>query len=169
GYETEGMTYLQKAVDSEDKRMSDYDRGRLYFYLGDYANSRDYLEKAKGNGNATEELILLLGQCYENLNDRTYALTVYQSYLATSQSKAVYNQMGMCYASSGDYESALTAFQTGLGLSDVSYDQELRFNEIVTYEKLGNHIKAKELCASYVMDYPNDEAGQREYQFLRTR
>lgn len=169
GYETEGMTYLQKAVDSEDKRMSDYDRGRLYFYLGDYANSRDYLEKAKGNGNATEELILLLGQCYENLNDRTYALTVYQSYLATSQSKAVYNQMGMCYASSGDYESALTAFQTGLGLSDVSYDQELRFNEIVTYEKLGNHIKAKELCASYVLDYPNDEAGQREYQFLRTR
>lgn len=169
GFEAEGMTYLQKAVDSEDKKMSDYDRGRLYFYLGDFGNSRDYLEKAKGSGNSGEELILLLGQCYENLNDRTYALTVYQSYLATSQSKAVYNQMGMCYASSGDYESALTAFQTGLGLSDVSYDQELRFNEIVTYEKLGDHIKAKELCASYVNDYPNDEAGQREYQFLKTR
>ena len=147
---------MQKAVESGDKKMPDYDRGRLYFYLEDYSNARDYLEKAKGAGNNSEELILLLGQCYENLNDRTYALTVYQSYLATGGSKAIYNQMGMCYAQSGDYESALNAFQTGLGLSDISFDRELRFNEIVTYEKLGDPIKAKELCTSFV-------------QFLKTR
>ena len=169
GYETEGNAFLQSAVESGDKKMPDYDKGRLYFYLEDYSNARDYLEKAKGAGNSSEELILLLGQCYENLNDRTYALTVYQSYLATTGSKAIYNQMGMCYAESGDYESALDAFQTGLGLSDVSFDKELRFNEIVTYEKLGDPIKAKELCTSFVQDYPLDEQGQREFQFLKTR
>ena len=169
GYETEGDAFLQSAVESGDKKMPDYDKGRLYFYLEDYSNARDYLEKAKGAGNSSEELILLLGQCYENLNDRTYALTVYQSYLATTGSKAIYNQMGMCYAESGDYESALDAFQTGLGLSDVSFDKELRFNEIVTYEKLGDPIKAKELCTSFVQDYPLDEQGQIEFQFLKTR
>ena len=169
GYEAEGDAYLQKAVDSGDKKMPDYDKGRLYFYLEDYSSSRDYLEKAKGNGNSSEELILLLGQCYENLNDRTYALTVYQSYLTASQSKAVYNQMGICYANSGDYENALATFQTGLGLSDATFDQELKFNEIVTYEKLGDHIKAKELCTEYLQEYPQDEAAQREYLFLKTR
>ena len=56
------------------------------------------LKRPREPATTGEELILLLGQCYENLNDRTYALTVYQSYLGTSQSKAVYNQMGMCYA-----------------------------------------------------------------------
>ena len=169
GREDEGSEYLKAAVESGDRKMSDYDRGRLYFYLEDYSNARDYLEKAKGNKNTSEELIILLGQCYENLNDRTYALTVYQSYLAGSQSRAVYNQMGMCYAAAGDYESALTAFQTALALSDASYDKELRFNEIVTYEKLGDAATAKELCASFVKDYPEDEAGIREYQFLKTR
>ena len=169
GQETVGADYLQNAVDSEDKKMPDYDKGRLYFYLGDYSNARDYLEKAKGSGNGSEELILLLGQCYENLNDRTYATTVYTSYLASSQSKAVYNQLGMCYAASGDYLSALEAFQTGLGLSDYSFEQELRFNEIVAYERLGDYITAKEKCSTYVLDYPGDEAGEREYQFLKTR
>ena len=77
--------------------------------------------------------------------------------------------MGMCYAAAGDYENALTAFQTGLSLSDTGFTQELRFNEIVTYEKLGDAATAKELCESYVKDYPSDEAGQREYQFLKTR
>ena len=169
GKETKGSEYLKTAVESGDKKMSDYDRGRLYYYLEDYSNARDFLEKAKGNKNSSEELILLLGQCYENLNDRTYALTVYQSYLSGAQSKAVYNQMGMCYAAAGDYESALEAFQTALALSDTSYDRELRFNEIVTYEKMGEALKAKELCESFVADYPEDEEGIREYQFLKTR
>ena len=169
GESAAGAAYLQNAVESGDKKMPDYDKGRLYFYLEDYSNARDFLEKAKGSGNGSEELVLLLGQCYENLNDRNYAITVYQSYLATGQSKAIYNQMGMCYAASGDYENALTSFQSGLALSDLAYDQELRFNEIVAYEKLGDPMKAKELMTSYIQDYPNDEVAQREYQFLKTR
>ena len=169
GHETEGTAYLQNAVDSGDKKMPDYDKGRLYFYLGDYSNARDFLEKAKGSGNGSEELVLLLGQCYESLNDRNYAITVYQSYLATGQSKAVYNQMGMCYTEMGDFESALNAFQTGQGLSDLSFDQELRYNEIVCYEKLGNPIQAKTLMEAYIQDYPADAAAQKEYQFLKTR
>ena len=169
GYESDGAKYLENAVGSGDKKMPDYDKGRLYYYLGDYSNARDFLEKAKSNGNSGEELILLLGQCYENLNDRNYAITVYQSYLATGQSKAVYNQLGLCYAGSGDYESALTAFQTGLGLSDLAYDRELRFNEIVAYERMGEHQTAKEKMESFIADYPGDEAALREYQFLKTR
>ncbi|MBR3637621.1 MAG: tetratricopeptide repeat protein [Lachnospiraceae bacterium] len=169
GKETIGAAYLQNAVDSEDKKMPDYDKGRLYFYLGDYSNARDYLEKAKGSGNGSEELILLLGQCYENLNDRTYAISVYTGYLASAQSRAVYNQLGMCYAASGDYQSALAAFQTGLGLSDYAFEQELRFNEIVAYEKMGDFITAKDKCAEYVEAYPGDEEGEREYRFLKTR
>ena len=169
GEKETGLQYLQNAVDSGDKKMPDYDKGRLYFYLGDYSNARDFLEKAKGSGNGSEDLILLLGQCYENLNDRNYAITVYQNYLATGQSKAIYNQMGMCYAATGDYENALTSFQSGLALSDLAFDQELRFNEIVAYERLGDPVKAKSLMETYIQDYPNDEVAMREYQFLKTR
>ena len=67
-------------------------------------------------------------------------------------------------AASGDYQSALAAFQTGLGLSDYAFEQELRFNEIVAYEKMGDFITAKDKCAEYVEAYPGDEEGEREYR-----
>ncbi len=169
GYETEGIEYLNVAMEKDDKKMSSYDKGRLYFYLGNYTYARNYLEQARSDGNKTEEVLLLLGQSYEALNDSNYALTLYGEYVAENPSAAIYNQMGMCYASIDDYENALASFQKGLSVEGNAYKQELSYNQIVAYENLGDFDNAKKLMKDYLEAYPDDERAQREYEFLQTR
>ena len=169
GYESEGIEYLNIAVESGDDKMSSYDKGRLYFYLGNYTNARNCFEHARSEGNKTEEVILLLGQSYEELNDRSYALTLYSEYVASNPSAAIYNQMGLCYAAMEDYSNALLSFETGLSVEGNAYKQELSYNRIVAYENLGDFESAKKYMKEYLNAYPDDERAQREYEFLQTR
>lgn len=169
GHEEKGIEYLNVAVAEDDDKMSSYDKGRLYYCLGNYTYARNYLEQARSDGNKTEEVLLLLGQSYENLNDRNYALTLYEEYVASTPSAAIYNQMGMCYAAEGDYESALHSFEKGLDVEGSAYRQELSYNRIVAYENLGDFESAKKFMKEYLVAYPDDERAQREYEFLQTR
>ena len=92
---------------------SDFDRGRISFYLGDYEQARTSLEKAQEAGGA--EAASLLGQTYEALGDYNYAASVYSTYLETKEpDAAIYNQLGLCKLKGGDYEAALAAFQAGM-------------------------------------------------------
>lgn len=169
GYEAESIAYLNAAVEDDNDKMSSYDKGRLYFYLGNYTYSRNYLEQARSEGNKTEEVLLLLGQSYEALNDSSYALTLYSEYVAEKPSAAIYNQMGLCYADMEDYTSAIDAFHKGLQVEGNSYRQELSYNQIVSYENIGDFAQAKKLMKEYLELYPDDERAQREYEFLQTR
>lgn len=169
GHATDGESYLQIAMDSNDKSMSEFDKGRLYFYLENYTYARNFLEQAKSKGVKKEELILLLGQSYENLNDKAYAVGVYTGYLDENQSAAVYNQLGLCYFSQENYSEALDAFEKGLALDSTDCRQELLFNQIVAYEHLGEFPKASTLMKAYLEDYPNDLRAQKEDRFLQTR
>lgn len=168
GFDTEGMKYLQVAVDSNDKGMSDYDKGRLYYYMGDYTNAKKFLEDARKD-QKTEDVILLCGKAYENSGDREYALEIYNSFTEENPSAAVYNQMGICYSEMGNYAAAVTTFDKGLKVEDVTCRQELMFNQAVAYENCGEFVKAAEIMGQYVSLYPNDDAAQREYKFLKTR
>ncbi len=47
GYREAGQVYLQNAMEENEKSMSDYDMGRICFYLGDYENARSYLTQLK--------------------------------------------------------------------------------------------------------------------------
>ena len=49
----------------------------------------------------------------------------------------------------------------------IGFTQELRFNEIVTYEKLGDAAKAKELCEFFVQDYPWMRRDKGNFSSLR--
>ncbi len=169
GYEGKGIEYLNMAVEQENDKMSGYDKGRLYFCLGNFTYARNYLEQARSDGNKTEEVLLLLGQSYEALNDSNYALTLYEEYVKETPSAAIYNQMGICYAAQGDYENSLAAFENGLKTEGSAYRQELSYNRIVAYENLGDFENAKKYMKEYLEDYPDDERAQREYEFLQTR
>lgn len=168
GYKEVGQEYLQTALGSEAKSMTNYQKGRMYYYLGDYENAKNYLESARKDGGPGA--VLLLGQTYEELGDFNYAISVYSSYLESDPENArVYNRLGMCRMEMKAYEEALTAFQTGKSIENNDMMQTLRFNEIVTYEKLGDYKQAASLLGSYLSSYPDDEAAQREYIFLKTR
>lgn len=94
GYKEAGQEYFQTALASDTKTMTDYQRGRIYYYLEDYDNARNYLEKARKSEGV--EAVLLLGQTYEELGDLNYAISVYSSFIEGDQTNAsVYNRLGL--------------------------------------------------------------------------
>ena len=168
GQDDLGKSYLENVLDGDRKRISDFDLGRISYYLGDYEQARTSLEKAQENGGA--EAASLLGQTYEALGDYNYAASVYNTYLQNKTPDAsLYNQLGLCKLKGGDYEAALAAFQAGLEVEGNTATQSLMFNELVAYEHLGQYDKAKLAMDQYLALYPDDEKAQREAVFLQTR
>ncbi len=168
GYKEVGLDYLKDAMENGTKKMSNYEKGQISYYLGDFESARTYLEKAKDEKGS--EAVLFLGKTYETLGDVNYAVSVYSSYAnANADSAEVLNQMGLCKLRMEDYEGALNAFQLAMNIEDNGIMQTLKFNEIVAYEYMGDFKKACVLLESYMRLYPDDEEAQREYIFLKTR
>lgn len=168
GHEAEAASYLKVILEDGKRKISDYDRGRMCYYLGDYSNARVYLEKAKDFSNP--DTILMLGKTYEAIEDYSYAASLYSQYLdSKGNNAAVYNQLGICRWRLEDYEGALAAFSFGLKLEDSEWSRELLFNEAVTYEYMLDFETAREKFEAYLKKYPKDEAALHEYTFLETR
>lgn len=168
GYQETGREYLQNALDGSEKQMKAYDKGRIYYYLGEYQKAYIALEEARKDGGA--EGALYLGKAYEATGDYNYASSVYNSYLAKDAGNAeIYNQLGLCELKKNNYVKALEAFQAGKQIEGNSVMQSLSFNEIVAYEYLGEYETATTLLATYLKLYPDDESAEREQQFLQTR
>lgn len=166
-YTTYGKEFLDAAVEAGVGKMSDYELGMIYYYLKDYKQAYDYLERARRDG--TREACYYLGRSYEATGDYNYALSVYENYINTVEEDAlIYNQIGLCRMKTEDYEGALAAFQSGMQL-DNELKAELAFNEIVAYEYIGDFKNAKVLMEDYISQYPDDKNAQHEYEFLKTR
>ena len=167
-YVDEAKAYLQAALGSNEKKISDYDKGRLNYYMGEYETARNYLESSKGNKDA--ETVLLLGQTYEKLGDFNYAASIYSNYLTQHPDNVIiYNRLGMCKLQANDAQSALEYFNQALALEDPSIIQTLKFNQIVAYEYLGDFEQANVLMKNYLQIYPDDQDALREYEFLKSR
>ena len=168
GYKDAGQGYLTDALQTDEEQMSYFDKGRMYYYMGEYQKAYLALEEAKGEGGV--EAYLYLGKAYEATGDFNYASSVYNSYLTKVGDDArVYNQLGLCEAKKGEYAKALEAFQAGLQTQNSAMKQVLQFNEIVAYEYLGEFEKASALMKVYLTAYPDDVQATREYDFLSTR
>lgn len=167
GYTEEGQDYLDRAK-ALDVKLSDLQKGRLFYCSGDYEEARNFLEKARMAGD--DSAVLYLGRTYEELGDLNYAASLYKTYLEKYPGDTlICNQLGLCELSFGDYPEALKAFEEGLMADDGSIRQTLRFNEIVAYEYMSDFKKAAVLMQGYLADYPDDENAKREYNFLKTR
>ena len=168
GYKEEGLQYLQKFLADNEKKLSDYDKGRIYYYMGDYEKAKVSLENAKSE--ESDDIILMLGKSYEQLGDYNYATSVYKNYLDEHPHSAViFNQLGLCKMKSGEYEEALSAFRSAANVENNGMSQTLEFNQIAAYEHVGNFKQAAVLMEEYLKKYPEDEDAKREYEFLKTR
>ncbi len=168
GYKQVGLELLQGALDAGEDKMNSYDKGRIYYYMGEYQKSYIALEEAKSTGGA--ESYIYLGKAYEATGDYNYASSVYNSYISQDTTNAhVYNQLGLCEMMKQDYSKALAAFQAGMQIENNDIMQALSFNEIVAYEHLGDYQRAATLLDSYLKAYPDDEKAKREQIFLSTR
>ena len=168
GYEDEGRSYLEQFLAEKEKELSDFDKGRIYFYMEDYATAKTYFEEARDDDD--QSTILFLGKTYEMQGDYNYATSTYQNYLSKHPEAAlIHNQLGLSRLESGDYAGAKEAFQTARNPNNTGIDQTLSFNEIVACEHTGDFNQAKVLMEAYIKKYPDDEAAKREALFLSTR
>ena len=168
GYQTEADSYLKAVLENADASMSEYDKGRICYYLKDYSNARVYLEKAKTMSDP--DTILMLGKTYEAISDYSYAASLYNSYLEEKgNNAAVYNQLGVCRIKMQDYPAAISAFSSGLSVDNGEWEQELLYNEVLAYEYSLDFETAYEKMGEYLEKYPKDADAQREYIFLGTR
>ncbi len=168
GYQIDADSYLKMVLENSDSSMSDYDKGRICYYLKDYSNARVYLEKAKSMSDS--DTILMLGKTYEAISDYSYAASLYNSYLEEKgNNAAVYNQLGVCRIKMEDYEAAISAFSSGLSVDNGEWTQELLYNEVLAYEYMLDFDTAYVKLGEYLEKYPKDVDAQREYVFLGTR
>ena len=146
----EAVTAFQKAVDEGKKTAEAYrGLGMAYYEQEDYASAKDAFEKALAAGGEKNQVIYnLLGICGMKLNDYNYALEQFNQGISLSQNSG-------------------TSMEDAESFSEVL--QEMRFNQIVCYEKLGDWENAKTKIAEYIQVYPDAADAQRAAKFLETR
>lgn len=170
GYEEQAQNYLDVVLVADSRDISDYDKGRLCYFEGEYAQACNYLERARSDGEADAEMIALLGECYKLEGQYEYAAVVYGGYVETTPDPEIYNKMGLCYVEQGDYVSALAAFQAGSAIEENNTClQVLLLNEIACYEYLYDFETAAVKLEEYLAIYPSTPELEKEYAFLTTR
>lgn len=173
-YETQNLSavgdeYLQTALNIPPKDAEDYYCiGQIYYYLEQYDQAQNALITP------VEEKYLpalhLMGRIYLAREDYAHASAMYETIQQESgESGEIYNGLAMCCLAAGEYDQAIQYIEQGLSLGEDTGKQELLFNEIVAYEKKLDFTTARVKAENYVALYPTDEAGQKEYTFLKTR
>lgn len=148
---------------------------------GDYETAlADFQELAEDGGNDAAEGYRGLGMTYYEMEDYEKALESFRqaAELGAEQTMQMYNLMGICAMQTGDYASALEYIQSGIALlstsggadqADAGLVQEMKYNEIVCYERQAAWSDAKQKVKEYLEEYPDDEAAKKEAEFLETR
>lgn len=165
-----GDKYIRNALALPDDTMDDYyQKGYIYYYLGEYSEALDKL--AIPVDNKVEDAMLLMGEAYLSMDDSVRARNIFQQYLDEfKESAKAYNGLALCDLADHAYDAALNDIGTGLGAKpDEDTRRELLYNEIVAYEMKLEFDTAKVKAESFVQTYPEDEDGQREYAFLSSR
>ena len=175
GYKPEADSMLSDIMSVSGATMTAYEKGRLYYYLGDEEKARTALEEAIGEAadkRSSEKIpiVILLGEVVQDLGDDEYAISVYRRFLQDDQSEAcIYNALGVCEIRMGNYADAVSDLQIGLALNDPEQNAALLRNLIVAYENIGNYDLAAQRMSEYLELVPGDEEAKRENIFLTTR
>lgn len=167
GYDEAGQDYLDRAAKLQNK-LTDFQKGRLFYYQQDYEMARSYFEKARGNEG--DRVIEYLGMTYEALGDLNYASSLYKTYLEKQPEDAtMHNRLGLCLIELEEYDEAIKCFDAAIEQKGSSTAQTAAFNRVVAYERKGDFEKASSLMKDYMKIYPADEKAEKEYDFLKTR
>ena len=125
-----------------------------------------------------------LGMAYYESGQYEKALEAFQQAvdLGAEETVQLYHLMASCgmqtWKSEEDYTAVLGYIQTGLALAEIADGEEapdtdmireMKYNEIICYERQADWENARQKTAEYLAEYPDDEAVQKEAEFLETR
>ncbi len=169
GKTEDGEAYLKKALtikgNDVEKLLA---RGRIYYLLGQYNDAVAELTNALKKESV--EANFYLARCYEAVGDTANAESYYQVYLsAGSTDAAALGALGEIMLEKGDYAKAISYLEQGLSQEDVADRRAMMKNLVISYERSGDYSSAWSVMEEYVGLFPEDEAAQREYIFLKNR
>lgn len=153
----EALAQFQTAAESDDREKSAEGYrglGMAYYESGEYTQALEAFQKAVDLGaKETVQLYHLMSVCgMQAWTDQGEDESAYSSVLE-------YIQTGLALADSADSEEA----------PDADMVREMKYNEIICYEKMADWESARQKAAEYLSEYPDDEAVQKEAEFLETR
>lgn len=146
---------------------------------GSYQEAVESFQESIDKEKDVEEAYRGMGMAYYKMQDYGQARENLQTAidLGSPETPAVYNLIGICAMNLRDYDGALEAFEKGIALAEDSDEaseytdvlQEMRYNQIVCYEKKTDWAGAKAAADVYISEYPDDKDVQKEAEFLETR
>ena len=142
---------------------------------GDLTGAQDMLEAGEkldkdGEKIGFVEALTAIANAMVESDDYAGAKVLYQDLIdAGHGNTGIYNQLMLLAMDAGDYNEALKMSMKGQILTDGIPMKELKFNEAVCYEYLGDFAKALQLFRAYVAEYGSDERAEHEIAFLETR
>lgn len=140
----------------------------MKFSNGEYYGSHTTFVEAVDKGYT--ELAVYAAICYEHLDDYDKMKEYFDIY-----SREVGMDAYLCYKfaqyyiEQEDYNTAVAYVGQGLAQDDKTYEKQLRYTQIVCYEKLGQFSEAFALAKEYMELYPDDDKGEDLYAYLDTR
>lgn len=165
----DGQPFLEQVVKMDGKTGKDlYIIGRAYDKLGDEEKAIEALSKSEGK--KEYQAVFYLGTIYERRGEYEKALQSYEQYKnQKGLTFSEYQTVSECMMKTGEYEAALDLNHYMRESAGQAETKDLKFEEIVIYERSGNFKEAANRAQAYTEEYPEDEEGKKEYEFLMTR
>lgn len=140
---------------------------------GQFEEAAEQFQKAVDKNQSKADSYRGLGIALWETEDYGGAKAAFENVLKEGGEKTgtLYHFLGSCELKTDNPEKAIEYFEQGLKDEKISGEvrQEMRFNSIAAYEKLGDMDTARTLLSDYAADYPEDESAVKEAQFWETR
>lgn len=163
-----GRKYLEQIVKKKAETEEELSvQGRAYYKLGEEEKA---LETLKKSGEKDPQTLFYLASIYEQRGEYETAVGYYNSYKdKKGLTFGEYRTVADCMIKMGDYASAIELNNYMRKTAGKSEAKDLLFEEIIIYERSGDFANARVAAENYTKQYPEDEEGTREYEFLLTR
>lgn len=153
--------------------VNPYEDGVEALKEGQYKEAAEEFEKAVEKEQSKADSYRGLGIALWETKDYAGAKEAFENALkeGSERNGTICHFLGTCELKEENYKEAIAYFEEGVKDEKVSDEvrQEMRFNCIAAYEKLGEMETARSLLEEYVKDYPEDEAAVKDAQFWETR
>jgi len=147
--------------------------GISFLEEGKFEEAIECFQEDVENEKRLDEAYRGLGIAYFELEDYEKAMEAFEGAVKneTEESSILYSLMGASSLHLENYEDALEYYEKALEEKDCTEElkQEILYNMISIYEKMGDWDTVKEKVEAYVEAYPEDTSLEKTIEFLETR
>lgn len=153
---------------SLDEELSYY-QAEAYANLGEYEEAIEIYDRMIGENPKEAMNYTLKEYCLYHAGDYEQAAQVYEEGYQQTGEESFLASLANLYVSIEEYEKALAIVKDSDEKNAEDVKKELKFLEIVIYEKQQEYEAAYEKAVAFCEAYPEDEQGIRERDFLESR